>query len=182
MKITPFEQFAGPVEYRFAPIDVGFDLRVQGMAIALAPDATSASYADREGKRYVVEGTCAEVAVALREAGYEVAALRALPDAKHRGPPPPATVWSERTAREWQRGERPEVIAISRDALAARLRIAPKERLTLRVEQDGDLVRVSVLLDGGDLSSEQETVFRAFLEESGALRVLATLPERPATS
>jgi len=70
-----------------------------------------------------------------------------------------------------------------RDELAARLGVAPKERLTLTVVNQGSLVLVSCLLDGGDLTPSQEAVFKAFLTERGGFDAfLGSFPEKPVTS
>lgn|GEM_PF-3805344 len=74
------------------------------------------------------------------------------------------------------------VKVLYRDQLAERLGVSPKERLTMALVQDGQLVAVSCLLDGGDLTAEQEVVFRQFLAEVGDLVVLGSFPERPVTS
>ncbi len=72
---------------------------------------------------------------------------------------------------------------IYRDKLAERLGIAPKERLALAVVVQGNLLAVSALLDGGDLTPGQNAVFTEFLRETGAFeKVLGVFPERPVTS
>lgn len=93
---------------------------------------------------------------------------------------PPVTVLLGDAARRWQ--EHPEkATMLYRDHLAGRLGVSPKERLTLAVVQDDEHLLVSVLLDGGDLTAEQEAVFRAWLEQAGIVSV-GSMPERPTTS
>lgn len=60
------------IRYRLAPIDVGFDLRVQNMPIAVDPkdDPIRISYEESDGERYVIEGPQPEVLEHLRELGY----------------------------------------------------------------------------------------------------------------
>lgn len=58
------------IEIRVAPVDVGFDLRVQGMPVQIPDGTTRASYADRRGTRYVVDGTTDEVIAELSRHGY----------------------------------------------------------------------------------------------------------------
>jgi hypothetical protein len=69
-----------------------------------------------------------------------------------------------------------------RDVLAERLGVTPKERLTMTILQDGSRVYVSVLLDGGDLTTAQERILRDFIQESGAMKVVGSLSQRPVTS
>lgn len=58
---------------RLAPLDVGFDLRATGAAVAVGPGATlRASYATRDGARRVVSGPRAGVLAVLRAHGYDV--------------------------------------------------------------------------------------------------------------
>lgn len=72
---------------------------------------------------------------------------------------------------------------IYRDKLAERLGVAPKERLALTLIVQGDMMAVSALIDGGDLTPGQETVFTEFLRETGAFEnVIGVFPERPTTS
>ena len=88
----------------------------------------------------------------------------------------------ELTAVDILTGKTPVKI-IYRDKLADRLNISPKERISLTVMTMGDVVAVSCLLDGGDLTPQQEVIFKAFLEETGAFTaVLGVFPERPVTS
>lgn len=73
MSTTKFDDYRGQVtaiRVRVAPIDVGFDLRTEGCAVELTPDTTIASYADRRGERWVVEGDVHEIARVLRSHGY----------------------------------------------------------------------------------------------------------------
>ncbi len=72
---------------------------------------------------------------------------------------------------------------IYRDRLAERLKIAPKERLSLTLILTGRMIAVSALIDGGDLTSDQEKAFVKFLRETGAFdQILGVLPEKPITS
>ena len=97
---------------------------------------------------------------------------------------PPINVLPEKTLREVERGER-KVQLIYRDKLAERLGVSPKERLSLTVlgkPINGKvLLLVSALIDGGDLTSGQETVFKAYLVEVG-VETLGIVPELPTTS
>ena len=75
--ITPLDDAFGAraidvnsIGLRVAPLDVGFDLRVQGMLVAISDDTTIASYATRKGKRFVVEGTAEEICAELKRHGY----------------------------------------------------------------------------------------------------------------
>lgn len=94
---------------------------------------------------------------------------------------PTVNILDPKTAEEISSGSKP-VVMLYRDKLAERLSVSPKERLTMTLLQNGRVVLVSVLLDGGDLTSSQEVVLRHFLEETGMLTVLASIPERPTTS
>ena len=60
------------IRYRLAPIDVGFDLRVQNMPVTVDPqdDPLRVSYEDNDGERYVIEGSQAEVLEYLKGLGY----------------------------------------------------------------------------------------------------------------
>jgi hypothetical protein len=72
---------------------------------------------------------------------------------------------------------------IYRDKLAERLGVAPKERIALTLVVTGDILAVSVLLDGGDLTPAQNDIFMEFLRETGAFKkVIGVFPERPTTS
>jgi hypothetical protein len=99
---------------------------------------------------------------------------------------PPINVLPEKTLREVERGER-KVQLIYRDKLAERLGVSPKERLSLTLVEHGEpiggkvLLLVSALLDGGDLTPGQETIFRAYLQEVG-VETLGIVPEMPVTS
>lgn len=71
-KITTFDD-AGDVqsiEVRVAPLDVGFDLRRQRMAVSIPEGTTRASYATRKDARFVVEGTTDEVIREFTRHGY----------------------------------------------------------------------------------------------------------------
>lgn len=75
---VPFEKArdVGNITLRLHPLDVGYDLRAEGMSIAQpagAPDGTlRASYAARDGERRVVEGPYRQVIAWLRGAGYAI--------------------------------------------------------------------------------------------------------------
>jgi hypothetical protein len=96
---------------------------------------------------------------------------------------PPITLVDWETAKKIEDGTLP-VRPLYRDVLAERLGVAPKERLTMTVVLIGQAVAVSVLLDGGDLTPDQDKIFREFLQECpGIEKVLGpTIPERPTTS
>src|SRR5208282_5036527 len=79
---------------------------------------------------------------------------------------PPVNVLLGETARKVEAGEPQTFHVLYRDKLAERLGIAPKERLTMTIVQDDTLVSVSALIDGGDLTADQEGIFRDFLQES----------------
>lgn len=57
--------------YSFAPIDVGFDLRVQEIPVILPDDATAVTF-NSNGELNVVEGDRDVLARALYDAGYNV--------------------------------------------------------------------------------------------------------------
>jgi hypothetical protein len=91
-------------------------------------------------------------------------------------------ILDEKAAVDVLSGKMP-VKMIYRDKLAERLGVAPKERLALTLVIVGDVLAVSALIDGGDLTPGQETIFTEFLRETGAFTaVLGTFPERPTTS
>jgi hypothetical protein len=74
-EVVPFDSYSGPVSaiaLRLHPLDVGYDLRGEGTPVALPPGVTVASYARRNGRRYVVTGTPDAVAAELRAAGYKL--------------------------------------------------------------------------------------------------------------
>ncbi len=53
----------------------------------------------------------------------------------------------------------------------------------MTVVDDGvQFLGVSALIDGGDLTDGQLVIFRAFLEESGFMKVIGIMSERPVTS
>jgi len=58
------------------PRDVGFDLKVIGHPVHLAPDVTSVQYLDAEGNPTVIAGNRAGIVAALTEAGYLVESER----------------------------------------------------------------------------------------------------------
>lgn len=62
------------IRYRLAPIDVGFDLRAEGVEVVIdaAEYPLRVSYADDEGERRVLEGSRREVVDRLRALGYVV--------------------------------------------------------------------------------------------------------------
>lgn len=64
----------GSIQYRLHPLDVGFDLRPENLAVQLEKGASPlrVSYATRSGERRVVEGPAKDVAACLRRAGYRV--------------------------------------------------------------------------------------------------------------
>lgn len=60
-------------EFSIRPLDVGFDLRVQGVTIVTrAADSVRVLYIDRNGTPAVAVGAPAAVAATLREAGYKI--------------------------------------------------------------------------------------------------------------
>lgn len=59
-------------EVRLAPIDVGFDVRLQEMLIELPAQFASAGI-DINGTLYLIEGTREEMVSAIRQAGYLLA-------------------------------------------------------------------------------------------------------------
>lgn len=61
------------VDLSVLPIDVGFDLRLHDMVVAVPASATSAAY-DSNGEERVVRGTVDQVVAALQAAGYQARA------------------------------------------------------------------------------------------------------------
>jgi len=61
------------VDLDVTPLAVGFDLRFQGMAIAVPADCQSVRFTDRDGAEAQVGGSRDAVVAALIEAGYRVA-------------------------------------------------------------------------------------------------------------
>lgn len=60
---------------RLHPLDVGFDLRAEGVEAAVPEGAElRASYARRNGDRYVMSGLREAVIKALRRQGYKLVA------------------------------------------------------------------------------------------------------------
>lgn len=59
-------------DLRLSPLDVGFDLRVQSMAIEI-PEQFASVGLDIDGDTYLLEGTREEMIAAIREAGYLIA-------------------------------------------------------------------------------------------------------------
>jgi hypothetical protein len=97
-----------------------------------------------------------------------------------KNPNPPVNVLLGITADRFVR-EPEKVTMLYRDQLAERLGVAPKERVSMTLVQNDTQVVISVLIDGGDLTADQETVLRAWLQESG-VTTLFSVPERPTTS
>jgi hypothetical protein len=95
---------------------------------------------------------------------------------------PPITIFMGEAAQEVAEG-RAKLHHLYRDQLAERLGVAPKERVSLAVVQDGEKVFISCLVDGGDLTPGQEDIFRQFLLEcKGIAGIIGSLPEKPITS
>ncbi|MDL1863275.1 hypothetical protein FBR04_19930 [Betaproteobacteria bacterium PRO7] len=70
----PFDaaQDVRAIAYRLAPIDVGFDLRGEGIPVQVRAidDPIRVSYADAQGQRRVIEGPQRDVLRALEAQGY----------------------------------------------------------------------------------------------------------------
>lgn len=68
----------GSIRYRLHPIDVGWDLRGEGVAVAVdaSDDPLRVSYADRSGERRVMAGSQRAVVARLRRLGYSVEVSR----------------------------------------------------------------------------------------------------------
>ena len=70
----PFEEATDDtsIRYRLAPLDVGFDLRVQEMKVQVnrSDDPIRVSYATRNGERRVIYGAQDAVLRRLRRHGY----------------------------------------------------------------------------------------------------------------
>ena len=62
----------GSIRYRLHPLDVGFDLRAQGMPIAIdaADDPIRVSYPDADRERRVMSGPQVDVLARLRKLGF----------------------------------------------------------------------------------------------------------------
>lgn len=91
-------------------------------------------------------------------------------------------ILDEKAAEDVLTGKLP-IKVIYRDKLAERLGVSPKERLAMTLVVMGDMLAVSALIDGGDLTPGQEAIFTAFLKETGAFTaVFGPFPERPVTS
>ena len=74
MTDVPFETAENVlnISLRLHPIDVGFDLRVQQMAINVgAEDPLRVSYPAEDGSRRVIEGPRSEVLDQLEDLGFE---------------------------------------------------------------------------------------------------------------
>ncbi len=99
---------------------------------------------------------------------------------------PPVNILPKNTIRQIESGER-KVQLIYRDQLAERLGISPKERLTLTLMEptgepvDGKVLLLSALIDGGDLTTDQEQIYADFLKEVG-INTICIFPEKPVTS
>lgn len=72
MKKTRVTGQAGVGDLRLAALDVGFDLRLHGVEVAL-PDRFGSVGLEEGGETYLVEGTREEMVAAIRAAGYRVA-------------------------------------------------------------------------------------------------------------
>lgn len=61
------------IRYRVHPLDVGFDLREQGMVVAIdaADDPVRVSYPAKDGTRRVMEGPLQQVLRKLRARGFK---------------------------------------------------------------------------------------------------------------
>lgn len=59
-------------DVRLTPLDVGFDVRLQGMPVEVPSDAVSVGF-EKGGETYLVEGTRDEIVRELVAAGYTVA-------------------------------------------------------------------------------------------------------------
>ena len=70
---TAREESTDDPDLDVTPLSVGFDLRVQHMAVVLPPDARSVRY-DEHGDTATVTGTTEELTACLEAAGYEVVA------------------------------------------------------------------------------------------------------------
>ncbi len=73
---VPFDEARNvtSIHYRLAPIDVGFDVRGEGVEVELGGEAAiRVSYATRSGDRRVVEGPRHRVVAHLRAHGYAIA-------------------------------------------------------------------------------------------------------------
>lgn len=57
------------VDLSVLPIDVGFDLRVQSIAVSISADTRSAAY-DVDGEEHIIRGSIAQIVRALESAGY----------------------------------------------------------------------------------------------------------------
>ena len=62
----------GSIRYRLHPLDVGFDLRDEGMVVAVAAgdDPLRVSYPGAQGERRVIEGPAQAVLRRLRARGF----------------------------------------------------------------------------------------------------------------
>lgn len=73
MTDLPFDDATdvGSIRHRLHPLDVGFDLRSEGTAVAVGDEPVlRVSYPSAKGERYVVEGPREEVLARLRKLGF----------------------------------------------------------------------------------------------------------------
>jgi hypothetical protein len=60
-------------DVRLTPLDVGFDLRVQGVAVTIPEWEFASVGIEQDGETYLVEGTREEMIAAIKAAGYTIA-------------------------------------------------------------------------------------------------------------
>jgi len=58
-------------DLRLAPLDVGFDLRLENMSVKL-PDEFRTVGLEIDGETWLIEGTRREMVQAIRDAGYSI--------------------------------------------------------------------------------------------------------------
>lgn len=58
-------------DLRLSPLDVGFDLRLQGIAVKI-PDAFASVGLEQDGDVWLISGTRDEMIAAIRAAGYAI--------------------------------------------------------------------------------------------------------------
>lgn len=63
---------AAAIRYSYLPLDVGCDLRVQGISIVVPPDTGAIAYLDRAGREHAARGRREDLLQTLRNAGYRV--------------------------------------------------------------------------------------------------------------
>ena len=79
MKITEMTGETCVGDWRLAPLDIGFDLKLQGIPVVV-PDEFDSVGVEFGKKTYLIEGTREEMIAAVEKAGYKiVAAERAAP-------------------------------------------------------------------------------------------------------